>query len=123
MVRHTRVFSGFAVDDVAAAREFYESVLGLRVTEEYGMLHLHITEDTHVLVYPKPGHVPASFTVLNFQVEDIDQAVDELVGRGVRFERYEGLPTDDRGVFREEGPFIAWFTDPAGNVMSVLQER
>ncbi|WP_204456521.1 VOC family protein [Actinokineospora baliensis] len=123
MVRHTRAFSGFAVDDVPAAREFYENALGLRVTEEHGMLHLHLSDDTEVLVYPKPGHVPASYTILNFQVEDIDAAVDDLVGRGVRFERYEGMPSDDRGIFREEGPYIAWFTDPAGNILSVLQER
>ncbi|MEV7969307.1 VOC family protein [Sphaerisporangium sp. NPDC088356] len=123
MFRHTKAFSGFAVDDVPKAREFYGDVLGLDVSEEHGMLRLHLAGGTDVLAYPKPGHTPASFTILNFPVDDIDQAVDTLTERGVRFERYDGIEADQKGVFRGGGPFIAWFTDPAGNVLSVLQER
>ncbi|WP_424533158.1 VOC family protein [Sphaerisporangium viridialbum] len=123
MFRNTRAFSGFAVDDVPKAKEFYGDVLGLDVSEEHGMLRLHLAGGTEVLVYPKPGHTPASFTILNFPVDDIDQAVDTLTERGVRFERYDGIEADQKGVFRGGGPFIAWFTDPAGNVLSVLQER
>jgi len=123
VLHDSKAFSGFAVDDIAAAKAFYAGPLGLTVTEEYGMLHLHLAGGTQVLIYPKPQHVPATFTVLNFPVEDIDKAVAELSGRGVRFERYPGLDIDESGVFRGEGPFIGWFTDPAGNVLSVLQER
>ncbi|MEU8270037.1 VOC family protein [Sphaerisporangium sp. NPDC049002] len=123
MFRHTRAFSGFAVDDVAKAKEFYGGVLGLEVSEEHGMLRLRIAGGGDILVYPKPGHTPASFTILNFPVDDIDQAVDALAERGVRFERYDGLDADEKGVFRGGGPYIAWFTDPAGNILSVLQER
>jgi len=121
MFRQTEAFSGFAVDDVETARKFYTETLGLEVSEANGMLTLHLAGGGKVLVYPKPGHVPASYTILNFPVDDIDAAVDGLVGRGVVFERYDGLPQDDRGVMREGGPFIAWFKDPAGNVLSVLQ--
>ena len=123
MLGNSKAFSGFAVDDTEKARRFYEETLGLRVTEEHGMLQLHLAGSTPVLVYPKPQHTPASFTVLNFPVDDIDAAVDELVRRGVRFERYAGMEADDRAVFRAAGPFIAWFKDPAGNVFSVLQDR
>jgi catechol 2,3-dioxygenase-like lactoylglutathione lyase family enzyme len=119
----TEAFSGFAVDDLQKAKDFYGETLGLTVTEEYDLLTLHLAGGTNVLVYPKPGHIPASFTVLNFRVDDVDQAVDELVQRGVHFERYPGLDADERGVFRGGGPYIAWFTDPAGNILSVLQER
>ena len=118
----TKAFSGFAVDDIAAARKFYGETLGLKVTEENGMLTLHIAGDRPILVYPKPDHTPATYTILNFPVDDIDQAVDELTSRGVRFERYEQVPADDKGIFRGGGPLIAWFTDPAGNVLSVLQQ-
>jgi catechol 2,3-dioxygenase-like lactoylglutathione lyase family enzyme len=116
-------FSGFSVDDVARARDFYAGTLGLDVTEENGMLTLSLAAGGRVLLYPKPDHVPATFTVLNFPVADIEAAVDGLAARGVRFERYQGtdLETDDRGVFRGGGPLIAWFTDPAGNVLSVLE--
>jgi catechol 2,3-dioxygenase-like lactoylglutathione lyase family enzyme len=117
----TKAFSGFSVDDIPAARKFYGETLGLQVTEENGMLYLHPTSDTTILVYPKPNHTPATFTILNFPVDDIDQAVDDLAGRGVRFERYDGFSQDEKGIYREEGPPIAWFTDPAGNVLSVLQ--
>jgi catechol 2,3-dioxygenase-like lactoylglutathione lyase family enzyme len=122
MFTNTKAFSGFSVDDVQKAKEFYGETLGLRVSEEYGMLQLHIAGSTDILVYPKPDHTPASFTILNFPVDDIDMAVDDLAERGVRFERYEGFDTDEKGIFRGEGPFIAWFRDPAGNVLSVLQE-
>jgi catechol 2,3-dioxygenase-like lactoylglutathione lyase family enzyme len=117
----TKAFSGFAVDDIPAARKFYEETLGLKVTEEHGMLTLHIAGDRDILVYPKTDHTPATYTILNFPVDDIDKAVDELTGRGVRFERYDQVPADEKGIFRGGGPLIAWFTDPAGNVLSVLQ--
>jgi predicted enzyme related to lactoylglutathione lyase len=123
MFTSTKAFSGFAVDDVQKAKEFYGETLGLRVSEQYGLLTLHIAGDRDVIVYPKPDHTPASFTILNFPVDDIDKAVDELVDRGVRFVRYEGFDQDERGIARGEGPYIAWFTDPAGNILSVLQER
>jgi predicted enzyme related to lactoylglutathione lyase len=123
MFKDTKAFSGIAVDDVPKAREFYEGALGLRVSERDGMLWLHLAGDRDTLVYPKPGHTPASYTVLNFPVDDIDAAVDGLVERGVEITRYDGMPQDDRGIMREGGPFIAWFSDPAGNVLSVLQER
>jgi len=123
MFADTKAFSGFAVDDLEKAREFYGETLGLRTTEEHGLMTLHLAGDRPTLVYPKPDHTPADYTILNFPVDDIDVAVDELAARGVRCERYEGFDQDEKGVFREEGPFIAWFKDPAGNVISVLQER
>jgi catechol 2,3-dioxygenase-like lactoylglutathione lyase family enzyme len=120
----TRAFSGFSVDDVRAAKEFYSGTLGLKVSEEHGLLTLHIAGDRDILVYPKPDHAPASFTILNFPMVDIDRAVDELTERGVRLERYDGFEQDEKGIQRDEGgPPIAWFTDPAGNVLSVLQEE
>ena len=123
MFTDTRAFSGFAVDDVERAQRFYEDVLGLRTSVAHGILTLHIAGDRDTIVYPKPGHTPADFTILNFPVDDIEAAVDALVERGVAFERYDGIPLDDRGIMREGGPYIAWFKDPAGNVLSVLQER
>ena len=123
MLGDTKAFSGFAVDDVPKAKEFYADTLGLRVSEENGLLRLHLGSGADVLVYPKPQHTPATYTVLNFPVADIDRAVDELTGRGVSFQRYEGFEQDPKGVFRGGGPFIAWFTDPAGNILSVLQDR
>ena len=122
MFRDAKAFSGFSVDDVPRARRFYGETLGLRVSEDNGMLHLHIAGGHDILIYPKDNHTPASFTILNFPVDDIDRAVDELVARGVSFERYDGMKADEKGIFREAGPPIAWFTDPAGNVLSVLQE-
>jgi catechol 2,3-dioxygenase-like lactoylglutathione lyase family enzyme len=123
MLSESKAFSGFAVDDVQKAREFYGDTLGLRTSEEYGLLTLHLAGDRPTLVYPKPDHTPATYTILNFPVDDIDRAVDELAERGVRFEKYDGFDQDEKGVFRGGGPYIAWFTDPAGNVLSVLQER
>ena len=123
MFGNTKAFSGFAVDDIEKAKQFYAETLGLETTEENGMLTLHIAGDRPVLVYPKPNHTPASFTILNFPVGDIEAAVDQLTARGVAFERYEGTPiaTDEKGIFRGGGPLIAWFTDPAGNVLSVVE--
>jgi catechol 2,3-dioxygenase-like lactoylglutathione lyase family enzyme len=121
MFTNTKAFSGFAVDDVDKAREFYSETLGLKVSEENGLLTLHIADDRPTLVYPRPNHTPAEYTILNFPVDDIDQAVDDLTARGVQFERYEDFEQDDRGIMREEGPPIAWFKDPAGNVLSVIQ--
>ena len=126
MFTSTKAFSGFSVDDVPRAKQFYGETLGLRVSEEgeHGLLVLHIEGDRPTLVYPKPEHTPASFTILNFPVDDIEKAVDELAARGVRFERYAGtgMDTDEKGIARGEGPDIAWFKDPAENILSVLQE-
>ena len=124
MLADSAAFSGFAVPDIEAARQFYGDTLGLRteVNQEMGgMLTLHLGGGTDVLVYPKPDHTPAGYTVLNFPVDDVEREVDELTAKGVRFERYEGFDQDDKGIARGQGPAIAWFTDPAGNVLSVLQ--
>jgi catechol 2,3-dioxygenase-like lactoylglutathione lyase family enzyme len=123
MFANTKAFSGFAVDDVPTARQFYEKTLGLRTSEEHGLLTLHLAGDRDTLAYPKPDHTPADYTILNFMVDDIDDAVRELTERGVRFERYDGFEQDEHGIFRGGGPYIAWFKDPAGNVLSVLQQR
>jgi catechol 2,3-dioxygenase-like lactoylglutathione lyase family enzyme len=119
----TKAFSGFSVDDIAAAQRFYGETLGLEVSEANGMLTLHIAGGGDILVYPKPDHTPATFTILNFPVADIDAAVDELTKRGVPFQRYEGSEQDERGIYRGFGPPIAWFTDPAGNILAVLEEE
>jgi len=121
MLEHSKAFSGFSVDDIPKAKEFYGQTLGLRVSEQNGMLELHIEGDRDTLVYPKPDHTPATYTILNFPVDDIDAAVDELTRRGVRFERYPGADQDDKGIHRGGGPLIAWFKDPAGNILSVIQ--
>jgi catechol 2,3-dioxygenase-like lactoylglutathione lyase family enzyme len=126
MFEDTKAFSGFAVDDLQKAQQFYGETLGLKTTlldEENGLLTLHLAGDRDTLVYLSPGFTPASYTILNFPVDDIDQAVDALAARGVSFERYDGMPQDEKGVMRAGGPFIAWFKDPAGNTLSVLQER
>ncbi len=126
MFGETKAFSSFSVDDIPSAKEFYGETLGLSVSEQYGLLTLHIAGGRDVIAYPKENHTPATFTILNFPVEDIDQAVDELTSRGVRFERYDGFQQDEKGIAHprtpDEGPPIAWFTDPAGNILSVLQE-
>ena len=125
MLANSKAYSGFAVDDVSKAKRFYTDTLGLRVSdldEEHGLLSLHLTGDRDVLIYQKPDHTPATYTILNFAVDDIDKAVEELAARGVRFERYEGFQQDEKGISRGDGPYIAWFKDPAGNVLSVLQE-
>jgi catechol 2,3-dioxygenase-like lactoylglutathione lyase family enzyme len=126
MLANSKAFSGFAVDDLDKAQQFYGETLGLKVElldEENGLLTLHLAGDRDTLAYLSPGFTPASYTILNFPVDDIDQAVDELAARGVSFEQYEGMPQDEKGVMREGGPLIAWFKDPAGNTLSVLQER
>jgi len=121
MLKESKAFSGFSVDEVAAADEFYSGVLGLDTSVEHGQLRLHLS-GRDVLVYPKgAAHQPATFTVLNFPVPDIEAAVDELTARGVEFKRYEGMKQDERGIMTGGGPLIAWFTDPAGNVLSVVQ--
>lgn len=123
MFRNTKAFSGFSVDDIPKAREFYGRTLGLDVTEQHGLLFLHIAGGGKILMYPKPDHAPATFTILNFPVSNIEEAVDQLTERGVRFESYGGdLKTDEKGIFRGGGPLIAWFKDPAGNILSVLEE-
>jgi predicted enzyme related to lactoylglutathione lyase len=110
MFENTRAFSGFAVDDLDAAKKFYGEVLGLKTSEQYGLLTLHLAGGRDTLVYPKPDHAPATYTILNFAVDDIDAAAD-------------GLGQDDKGINRVGGPYIAWFKDPAGNILAVLQER
>jgi catechol 2,3-dioxygenase-like lactoylglutathione lyase family enzyme len=123
MFADTQAFSGFAVDDVEQARQFYGETLGLEVSEAHGLLTLHLAGDRPTLVYPKPDFVPATYTILNFPVEDVDAAVDELGARGVRFERYDDFDQDEKGIFRGGGPTIAWFKDPAGNVLAVLEAQ
>ena len=125
MFKDTKAFSGFSVNDLQKAKEFYGQTLGLDVADApMGLLQLNIAGGTVILVYPKPNHTPASFTILNFPVDNIDTAVDELTKRGVRFEHYDGpeIKTDEKGIHRGNiGPKIAWFKDPAGNILSVLE--
>jgi len=126
MLTNAESFSGLAVSDLDAARRFYGEVLGLEVStldEQHGLLDVKLGDGRSLLVYGKPDQQPANFTVLNFRVPDIEEAVDGLAARGVEFERYEGMPQDEKGVMREGGPYIAWFRDPAGNILSVLQQR
>jgi catechol 2,3-dioxygenase-like lactoylglutathione lyase family enzyme len=125
MFSNTPAFSGFAVDDLDAARSFYRDTLGLEVTdEEMGILTLHLAGDRPTMIYPKPDFEPATYTILNFQVGDVEAAVDELSSRGVEFERYGEFDQDEKGIARtpDAGPDIAWFKDPAGNILSVLSE-
>ena len=123
-LKDSKAFSGFSVDDTEAARAFYGETLGLEVTEQNGILTLHLGGDHTAIAYPKADHEPATFTILNFPVPDIEATVDELTSAGVQFQRYEGTPmeTDEKGIFRKGGPLIAWFTDPAGNVLSVIEQ-
>ena len=125
MLEDSKAFSGFAVPDVEKAKEFYGKTLGLKVSEDHGMLRLHLSGGNNVLVYPKPNHVPATFTILNFPVNDVDQTVDKLSKRGLHFEIYDkpDLKTDQKGIMRGKGPTIAWFKDPAGNILSVLESE
>ena len=125
MFTDTPAFSGFAVDDLDAARSFYRDTLGLKVTdEEMGILTLHLAGDRPTMVYPKPDFTPATYTILNFPVEDVDAAVDDLIACGVEFERYEGFEQDDKGIARDpRGPAIAWFKDQAGNILAVLESQ
>jgi len=122
MLQTNKAFSSFSVNDMEMAKQFYGQTLGLKVDESEEGLELH-PGNTSVFIYPKPNHKPASFTVLNFLVEDIDSAVDELKQKGVTFEKYEGeIKTDEKGIHRNGGPTIAWFTDPAGNILSVVEK-
>jgi catechol 2,3-dioxygenase-like lactoylglutathione lyase family enzyme len=123
MFANTEAFSGFAVDDIERAREFYGETLGLETSIENGLMTLHLAGGRPTIVYPKPNHTPAEYTILNFKVDAIEPAVDELVARGVQLERYDGIEQDERGIMRAGGPYIAWFKDPAGNVLAVLQDR
>ncbi len=127
MFKNTKAFSGFSVDDLEKAKKFYGETLGLEVSEmEMGVLDLHIAGGSHILIYPKPNHTPATFTILNFPVDDIEAAVDELTKVGIRFEQYDlpDIKTDAKGIARGTGgPNIAWFKDPAGNILSVLEEK
>jgi catechol 2,3-dioxygenase-like lactoylglutathione lyase family enzyme len=122
MFKDTHAFSGFSVDDIPRAKQFYGETLGLRLTDEMGGLALHLAGGGNVFVYPKDNHVPATFTVLNFPVADVEEAVDRLSEAGVSFERYDGIESDEKGIHRGEGPTIAWFKDPAGNILSVLDQ-
>ena len=123
MLGDSKAFSGFAVGDIEKAKEFYGRTLGLKVSESNGLLTLHLAGGNSVLIYPKPNHVPATFTVLNFPVDDVDQAVEQLTKRGVRFEIYDlpDIKTDKKGIMRGNGPTIAWLKDPAGNILSVIE--
>jgi catechol 2,3-dioxygenase-like lactoylglutathione lyase family enzyme len=125
MLKNTHAFSSFSVNDLQKAKEFYSRTLGLEVSESNGLLKLHLAGGRSVLIYPKPNHSPATFTILNFPVDGVEKAVDELTKRGVGFEIYNEpkLKTDKKGIFRGEGPTIAWFKDPAGNILSVLEEK
>jgi predicted enzyme related to lactoylglutathione lyase len=124
MLKDSKAFSGFSAADIQTAKTFYSETLGLDVTESHGLLTLRLAGGNNVLIYPKPNHVPATFTVLNFPVKDVDLAVDELTKHGVRFEIYDlpSLKTDKKGIMRGNGPTIAWFKDPAGNILSVIEE-
>ena len=124
MIDTSKAFSGFSVNDISKAKEFYSKTLGMKVKEgEMGILELTIANDATVIIYPKLNHVPAEFTILNFPVSKIDEAVDELLTRGVAFLQYdyETIKTDHKGVMRGNGPNIAWFTDPAGNILSIIE--
>ena len=126
MFNPTGAFSGFSVDDLARAKEFYTKTLGLKVEDGVGGVRIRLPSGGMVWMYPKPNHQPAGFTILNFKVDDIDQAVDDLTSHGVQFERYPNIPADAKGILRgiagKRGPDIAWFKDPAGNILSVLKE-
>ena len=122
MLKNSKAFTSFSANDISKAKEFYAGTLGLEVSESDGLLTLHLAGGSKVLIYPKSNHVASTFTVLNFAVEDVDQAVDELRKQGVRFERYDepDMKTDEKGIMRGNGPTIAWFKDPAGNILSVV---
>jgi catechol 2,3-dioxygenase-like lactoylglutathione lyase family enzyme len=121
MLENSKAFSGFAAPDIEAIEPFYRDKLGLKTSVDNGLLTLHLAGGRDTIVYPKPDFVPATYTILNFPVEDVEAAVDELSARGVEFEKYDGFEQDDKGVFIGDGPPIAWFKDPAGNILSVLK--
>jgi len=122
---NTKAFSGFSVDDLRKAKDFYSQVLGLEVSESPEGLELHIAGGARIFIYPKPNHIPATFTILNFPVDNVEATIDQLLKRGVRCEHYDqgNLKTDEKGIFRGPGPTIAWFKDPAGNILSVLAKK
>ena len=125
MLKHSKAFSGFSVDDLQKAKKFYTEILGIEVKDNpMGLIELHIEGSNRIIIYPKPNHEPATFTILNFPVDNIDNAVDELISKGIKFEQYEvELKTDAKGISRNpQGPKIAWFKDPAGNILSVIEE-
>jgi predicted enzyme related to lactoylglutathione lyase len=124
MFSNTKAFSGFSTNDIQKAKTFYKDVLALEVEEnEMGILTLHISGGGTIIIYPKPNHIPATFTILNFPVDDITETVDELTAKGVKMLHYDGqMKTDEKGIFRGGGPLIAWFEDPAGNILSVIQQ-
>jgi catechol 2,3-dioxygenase-like lactoylglutathione lyase family enzyme len=122
MFRYAKAFSSFSVDDLQQAKEFYHHTLGLEVSENYG-LELHLANDNRIFIYPKPDHVPATFTILNFPVDNIEETINQLTKLGVHFLKYEGtMQTDEKGIFHSEDMKMAWFKDPAGNILSVLEE-
>ena len=125
MFKNSKAFSGFSVDSISRAKEFYGGILGLDISEEkMGILVLQLAGGGKVIAYPKPNHVPATFTILNFPVNNIEKAVDELNSKGVEFEHYEGeIRTNAKGIHRGNGPTIAWFKDPAGNILSIIEEK
>jgi predicted enzyme related to lactoylglutathione lyase len=127
MLKHSKAFSGFSVNDIPKAKNFYSEILGLDVKDSpMGLLELNPDGGNRIIIYPKPNHVPATFTVLNFPVKNIDEAVDELIKKGITFEQYEGpIKTDEKGICRSggKGPNIAWFKDPAGNILSLIEEK
>ena len=124
MFKNTKAFSGFSVNDLEKAKDFYHGLLGIEVSENsMGIVTLHINGGSRIIIYPKPNHQPATFTILNFPVADVEQTVDELITKGITFEQYDGqLKTDEKGIMRGGGPEIAWFKDPAGNILSVISE-
>src|SRR5262245_1114425 len=126
MLGNSKAFSGFAVDDIGKARDFYGDTLGIKtkvLDEENGLIELNLAEGRDTIVYRKPDFTPATYTILNFEVDDIDKTVDELTSKGVELERYEDFEQDEKGIARGPGPHIAWFKDPAGNILSVLQQQ
>jgi len=125
MFANTKATNGFAVDDVEAAKRFYGETLGLGTTdlsEEFGVMSIQLAGGRDTLVYRKDDFTPATYTILNFEVDDVDVTVDELAAKGVTMERYDGFDQDEKGIARGPGPSIAWFKDPAGNILSVLQQ-
>lgn len=122
MFKDSKAFSGFSTNDITKTKDFYGNILGVKVEDDEGMLTLHLATGGKVLIYPKDNHVPATYTVLNFPVDDVESTVDELAAKGVTFEHYEGM-TDEKGINRVTGPLIAWFKDPAGNILSVIDAR
>jgi len=122
MLQKSKAFSGFSVDDIKKAKEFYQDTLGVTVKDNpMGLIELYLEGSTPILVYPKPNHTPATFTILNFPVPDIEKTVTKLKERGIVFEQYKELNTDENGIAHNEGPLIAWFKDPAGNILSIIQ--